>query len=566
MSPRAGRISACLLLATCTLHAASATRAAPPPDPLAGDDRLERHVTAKVAEVPLRGWLEALGREARVPLAVARDYEDRAVTVRAKELPLRRLMASLALLYSDRWVREKKEGGGYVLQASTARRARQRRLLAAFDEALLSELVEEARECAENGAPAQLLQGEPQEAQDHLNRDFAGRGKILAAMPREDLQRLLAGETLTFTLDDAPGALGRELRAFAGMMQPPPVDLPRGEPVEPPYATFFSNSYEIPMSSLSDLPLRRLHFRLRTARLAGYGLAVDPDRFADRLERDLEQLRRGEEQTPGERRKAGGPALKRRVPEEESLAPGRPAVRGEVLAALAEAADLNLVSDAHVRRPLPTLDLARMRVEEALDLVAEQHGCFWRAGDGVLRVRSRWWWLEDVADPPATALARWRALLEKEGELALVESTAIAALTAPQQTRLAVRVPDARSAFSTVLRLYAGLTERQRAAARSPAGLPLPDIPLPLRLGVTRGDVGGPFGDNHWRIYPRLEEALASGLAVLRLREEREADGRAVAVFHVDPLKTEKGWPRVQGQIMRISLPKAQVARPSPRE
>src|SRR5438105_528649 len=56
------------------------------------DERLKQTVTTRVVDEPLHTWLDHLGQETAVRLKVAPDYEDRAITVRVRAMPLRELM------------------------------------------------------------------------------------------------------------------------------------------------------------------------------------------------------------------------------------------------------------------------------------------------------------------------------------------------------------------------------------------------------------------------------------------------------------------------------------------
>ena len=100
----------------------------------------------------------------------------------------------------------------------------------------------------------------------------------------------------------------------------------------------------------------------------------------------------------------------------------------------------------------------RRKAEQTLSVVCDLYDCFWRVERSTILVRSRYWWLDDPAEPPATAVARWQATLETSGFLGLEEAARIAALSPEQQVRLALRIPEAPSASGPHLRLYASLS------------------------------------------------------------------------------------------------------------
>src|SRR5437763_10063407 len=116
-------LAAVVIVSLLAAGAGIAVNAAPAPAP--GDERLERYVTSRVIDRPLRDWLVELSRETGVRLSTSLDYEDRAITARVREMPLRRLMDAVAALYGDYWKPNPKlkVGGAYVLCASEARRA-----------------------------------------------------------------------------------------------------------------------------------------------------------------------------------------------------------------------------------------------------------------------------------------------------------------------------------------------------------------------------------------------------------------------------------------------------------
>ncbi|HTE18199.1 MAG TPA: hypothetical protein VK689_07440, partial [Armatimonadota bacterium] len=166
--------------------------------PLPDDKRLEQKVTTSVVERPLREWLAELSRKTGVRLSTSGDYEDRSIAARVREMPLRRLMESVASLYGDVWKPDPKakEGGAYVLHASEARRSRQRKLLTAYDRTLRAELMGKARDWAAGGAPNVTFEGEEEEWREFGKRDFQGRGRVLSQLTDEEVGMLLAGETV----------------------------------------------------------------------------------------------------------------------------------------------------------------------------------------------------------------------------------------------------------------------------------------------------------------------------------------------------------------------------------
>lgn len=447
------------------------------------DKRLQTLVSVRAADRPLETLLEELGAQAKVSLRPARTYEDRAVTVRVEKMPLGDLLRAIANLYGDAW-KPDAPGGGYVLEATTARRGRERRLREAYARIEREALMDEARAWAANG-PELLPGGDKADKAEHeaFRPEAMGLGAVFSQLPPGDLDRLFAGERVLVNLAEASGDFGDALSAFAEAQKWPAEhkDITIDFSVETDEHNFPAD-FSVP--PWLTLPLRSLTFRYTGAR---YGISTHPRTFGPRVQKELERLRRGEKQSAEERRARGGATLARALPEEGKernlLAAGSRLTRAERFLALADAADLNVVSDAHTKPPVTdkTGIAAGQSVEQALDGVCALHGCYWRvdkndAPSPILLVRSDWWWVDDAAEPPARASARWQELLNTDGLLPLDESLRVAVLSPEQQARLVRRIPEAGSLYGSWMRLYAGLDAGQISAARSPNGLPLTRI------------------------------------------------------------------------------------------
>jgi hypothetical protein len=528
-------------LAALLVTLAAAAAPSPAADLRKGADRrLQQQVTARLVDFPLTTWLAQLSRETGISLRTAKDYEDRAITVRVTELPLGDLMEAVASLYGDVWIPAgKKSEPAYVLEASRSRRARQQRLLEAYEGAMRSELMGAVREVARNGPPKWLEI--PAEGEDGYPaaEEFKARGEILSQLDEDAIRRLFAGERFRVRLADAAGKSGQALWSFAERFAMPDRSGWTAQVRANAWVEFCSDSYYLDFSSLRGLPLQDLKFIYGTpgGRSSSYNVVVHPGQLAPRLEQALAEARRGEEQDPEERRRKGGTALAKPVPATPAL---RDAVsRSEILAALADAADLDLVSDSHVKpvqdttRPASGAGLVGWTAEEALSAAADLHTSYWRAGDSAVLVRSRFWWLDDLVDPPASALAQWRATLDREAILALDEAARIGALSRAQQQRLLLRLPEAGPACGNHwLRFYAGLTERQRRQALSPKGLELWKVPEPQRHLFSIRDSDNPYLGNK-----DLEE-LVHAAAVLKVTDEGKVTLRPGS-------KDERSFPRV---------------------
>jgi hypothetical protein len=268
------------------------------------------------------------------------------------------------------------------------------------------------------------------------------------------------------------------------------------------------------------------------------GLAITGPRlpqFHEQMTAALAPLYRDDEQDPRERRREGGALLRRTLPATAKPDDDPYMERSRMLTEIADAADLNLVADSHTQprrlRPL----LAGRTVEEAVAAVCELWQSDWRVQQGTLLVRSHDWWLDDPAEPPATAMAEWQGRFQANGVLDLEDAAHIAALSREQQQRVALRIREAKVAFHPWLRWYAGLTAAQKEAMRSPQGLALHALPAPVRRQFLTAYFKG---DLLPRDTARVE-TLASGQAVLRLSEDQR-QGRPVLLFSYTPLGTTR--------------------------
>jgi hypothetical protein len=517
----------------------------------AKDARLKQPVTTRVVDFPLRTWLEQLSRQTGVRLRDAADDEDRAITVRAAGMPLGDLMEAAAALLGDVWLaRGKNAAHGYLLEPSLARRGRQRQLLDTYARVLQADLTREARAVAEKGPPPEEIAGTPAESEEARARygaELKARARLVSLLGPEAMRNLLAGGRLRVRVAEAGGKLGEALRDFVeSYAMPGSSDAVQQRASA--WVEFSSLPYML-TAHAPGLPLRDLYWTVSSAEgsTSAFNMVVPGDEFAAHLARATAPLRRGEEQEPEERRREGGSMLQRRLPRDLKPPAGTPASRSELLLAIADAASLNLVSDSYTKPKLYAPALAGRCVEEAMTAVCGLHGCLWRAARGTLLVRSRYWWLDDRDEPPATAVARWQAALAQPGALDLDEACRIAVLPLEQRLRLSLRLPETQSASNPWLRLYGQINPLQRQAAGSPQGLPIAAIPEPLRLQVTASDPG----HNPYYGRRRLEETLMEGPAMLKV--EPAAEGRPAIRFLLQPLPDANS--RHEGACATVFLP-----------
>jgi hypothetical protein len=432
---------------------------------------LERTITGSFADQPLGKILASASRQSGVTMRVSQSYEDRAVTLRARGLTAAELRAGLAALYGDLWSRTESDGKAvFVLESSLARRKKQRQLFQLQEQAVRQGFLDSCREMAE-GPPEWVR---TRYSSPRLQKEFKGRGAVLLALPPDLLSRLLSGGTARFSLPSAPGELGEQLRSFAG-------EFHRGD-LERLWAHFSSRSFVS-----GGVPGVAVDFVLggEGSGRARFSLSSRPEAVSRRLGEV------GEVVATGEQDPSSAPWAETRLPAVEPFGAGERR-RSDLLLSLAEQLDVNLFADSHTKAPRMMPALSGKTAREALNLIAGTFGLRWRAAPSLL-VRSACWCKDDADEPPATLVARWEDLLEKNGALTLDETLPIALLTPEQHARLSVRIPTAENAGAKWLRFYAALTPPQRREARAPEGLRMGSVPEPQRRVLLEGDAMSAF-------------------------------------------------------------------------
>ena len=500
----------------------SARRASAPIDlAKARDARLDRPISLRLVDRPLAEALEAMSEATGVPLELAKDYEDRAVTIRVQNTPLRRVLIALGNLYRDDWKNQPVSGKrGYVLARSPARLSRQRKLIEAHGATLMDEMRRHIAAVATNGPEPWMLQAA--EGDEGYAAQLKARAQVLRHLSPEALAILASGRPLRVQLAEATGPGGQALWDFARQFAM--TDKAGWAPQRraSAWVQFSFDSYSIGISGLRGVPLKRLMFSFGTASgtSSRYGMVVHPDRLAQRLREIIGKLRKGEEQDPEERRRAGGGRLQNVMPPIREV-PAKLGARNALLAAMADAASFDFVADSHIK---PQIDVPFLKaaptLEETLTRVCDAHASFWRVEEsGLLTVRSRWWWLDDAGEPPALEREEWRRTLEEKAALSLDQAIAIANLSPEQQQRLARLLPETGSAFSAWLRFYGSLSPRQQRAARSRKGLRFWTVPESLRSQLTNLSADDPLIGNK-----SYEETIHHGLSMLYVVVKKNAE------------------------------------------
>ena len=525
-------------------------------------------ITLTAADRPLIDVLRDVTAQTGIEHRLGTDYEDRAITLRVRSLPAATLRAAVAELYNDRWESRKEQGKDvFMLQPSASRRARQKRLLEGYRGLLRDELVAEAARAALEGQPAPPgLTPEDMEEHAVFSKDIKARGAVLSRFSPEQVQHLLDGQSVRIRLADAPAPIAKVLWNFVEQIAMP--DTSEGtwtaQDRANAWVQFSSKSYYAGRSDAREgqdpyrgLPLKDLHMAVgnKYGPSSRYNLTVNPREFSKKLALLIEDLTKGDEQNPGERRKNGGEMLEKLVPApfpKESRLYGR----SELYVELGAAMDLQLVADSHIKKTVPYPLVTGVSLETAMDRLTAAEASRWRVAARVICVRSRNWWIDDTAEPPASRRAAWGKALDDRGFLTPAEASEIALLSPEQQDRLCARMPEASTARIAWMRFYAALKPSQRRAAAGPNGVSLWQVPEETRHILVHGGRDDSLLGNQG-----FEETVLGALASLKITEEPPVrTGAALKqppalVFRLQPVPDLTGKTRGAGVEMRVRLP-----------
>lgn len=539
-----------VLTALVVLSGATLVRAEPREGGPAPDARLEVKVSARLVDAPLNDWLARLSNDTGVGLRTASDYEDRAITLRVDGVSLKELMRGVATLYGDTWVRRgPATRPDYILQASPSRKRLQASMLRAFKGGLAAEITDQIRSTIKDGPKPWMLEGGDGE---RFAAELKGRAEVLSHLTPEAMDQLMAGNSIRLNLADAKGKPAESLWKFAEEFAMPAATGWTPQDRAKAWVHFSAEPYSLPQFALRGITLRRFQFTFGgpQGRSSSYSIVAHPDDLANRLGKDLEPLYRSQEQEPAERKRVGGERLKRRIRDAAGpLQAGPPTARSLVLVALAEETRTNLLCDSHIKDALPRPELTSKSLQEALDLAAAHYTSLWRAEGNTFLVRSRYWWLDDPAEPPASKVEKWRDTLKQHGAFSLSEAAEMASLSAEQQQRLTRVLPEASAAFSPWLRLYSTLNAKQREAAAADKGLEFWTLTEEQRHILRARSADDPELGNS-----NQEGLVGSGAAMLRVTQER-AQNATVVVFALRPVPDLTGKVRFSGIVTRLLLP-----------
>lgn len=142
----------------------------------------------------------------------------------------------------------------------------------------------------------------------------------------------------------------------------------------------------------------------------------------------------------------------------------------EAVLQLGDALKVSILADCHAGRPIPLPEVAGKPASAAIAQVAAAFDHDWAVtSSGIFLLRHRNWCAEDAVQVPNRLLARWAEAGKRDSALGLEVLAEMAHLTDSQLRTLALEMPGANLSGLPwpVLRLYVGLSESERAAART---------------------------------------------------------------------------------------------------
>jgi hypothetical protein len=459
---------------------------------LAADPRLDQKISLTAWAEPLEDVLARLSRETGVHLAFeGRDIGDQRVNILLKEQPLRRVLALVAKTLDLYWQRDRKPPTYRYVLFEDARSRKQEQ-----------ELLSRAREGFEEGIRRLVdsLKLTPPEIEKLRERDlwWAHRlsdprrrlaVRLLGKLAPTHWQQLMQNGNLRISYANLSAADQELTRQYAEEMNRDKAriqrDLERGMPGDHHIRDLTQWGGEVVIEIYDGVPAGPdSEFGISVESADGHGngsglsLGYTPEE--QRLLRAA-LTPSGFEEAKRNPPPDGGPRVtvawkdKLFLPWEE------------VLKAVAEGADLQVVSDSflyywsehntHLPDPSALRDHPLL---EVLDQVCEPFFHSWRCDGDVYLFRQRNWFIEKQHNVPERDLRRWRGHLKGGGRLTLEDLAELAVLT-DRQLGLLYHTPVPTSAVHghrELLRLYAALNPVQRARLELP-GLRLAELTAP---------------------------------------------------------------------------------------
>jgi len=198
----------------------------------------------------------------------------------------------------------------------------------------------------------------------------------------------------------------------------------------------------------------------------------------------------------------------------------------ELLRQVAEACQLNLVSDFFTELPQGIPIAPPMTVAQALKAMGDEFGRDWWMEGGCCFFRKQTWWLDEAVEVPDRVWRPWEEEVHREGYLSLGTLEEINRLTPGQRERVALLIPEVqillRDPFrGPWLKIFFRLTEEQRQRALSPEGLAVEDLPAESRQWLDLLVQPAPVEDG--RLFYTIEDTPEG--CIITIKVDRPAGG-----------------------------------------
>jgi hypothetical protein len=524
------RISVQLLPIAALLFAARGAHARTPAGPFAGDARLDRKVSLRFLNRPVRDVLADINQLTGIRLFSDAVVSDNRLSLLTHDRPLGEILAGVASFYRWEWRRDSKPGAkslpGYtLLQTESAAKAdsdyvetRLSRLAALLKKEAdvyetLSQLDQKQREILEDQVPTAIAREKDPDKRETLKvqtialQDMRERRlwkpviyRLIASLTPTQLSSLARNSNTAFAWPQTPGCLPipdaryQELKqVFARDVVPSGV--PRGE-IGSVRLRFTLVAGRLPYLRTSVLIGQKTSYGISTYGMvtpmpASYSLLSDEGAVLPRIEpegwrNDAALLRPVSIHLPDspsdppkepENRPAGA------VRRAELQGPAPQIWLTDALLKLDESVPMDVISDGLWSSRLPGIDAVNAPLGEVLTKLGRACGHRWWKQDGFVMMQSRTLSADRWAEPPATAVTRWSELID-HGEFGLDEFAEIAALPDAQAMTLqemsaSEQFPLFLSPLSSArgqLLLWHDLTPAQRRKALGSAGLPYSEM------------------------------------------------------------------------------------------
>jgi hypothetical protein len=496
---------------------------------LAADDPRQRLVTLSCCALPVEEVLEELGESAGVHLTAVRHLRDRRMTLFVQDRPLGEALEAVARLWSlpgmpARWTALAGGTGFELRQSARAATEGERRealersaMLAAMHR--LQELLEESVDL-ESSAPLG-----PQGALWNMRWAVAA-GALLRNLPEGAWPDLAGGQTGWLSVPQLPLAtqetvfrqvamrhLRGHLRPGADAANPGPGDV-IPETADQRRTRFNTQQVRLAISTRSngrwvgELALRDEDGGTQTRGGLGPVAGFSED---DEIKREQRRLNGGRE-------RRGIPLAEEQRQRLREAPPRGHASLAELFETLHRVTGRTVAADHYANvanrfgpawTALPGAASERF-LQDALEKITEPVGYRYYLEKEALVFRCKPWWAFDRGEVPRALTRQVTDQLATAGALELSELASLTQLSPEQlsSARLELLPEEAHPVLQVMqvwLALYAHLPDRERKRLTSEEGLPLRQLPDPIRELLGRATGTAPSPSLHLRLW---QEAL----------------------------------------------------------